>query len=659
MTWLSPLLLWGLAALGAPLLLHVLRQAPRRRYAFPSLFLLQKVQKKYRRRMVLMELLLLLLRLLLVAVVVLAFAGPRLKEKLFGPTLANVLVVFYDDTASMARVRGGATLFEAARQRIRSVLAQAPVDTRVVLVSVTGQVLRAEHPKSALSATGALAVSHGPARWNKTLPVIRAALEKKGGRLLLVGDFQAATWGAQRLPALPRVKVMAAPVGEDIPVGVVLREVSTRGRAAAGSAMDLAVSLQAVGAPTGAAVRVRAELEGDGETTAAANAATGPQQVRLRLTPHTQGAFGVRVSAAAGGEAAVAYGVAGVVGTGRVLVAAPEDSPVRLVFGALLSATGEPPVVVRPQDIGGAPLEQFTGFVLAGAAPALLAQQATLMQRIEKGASVLSFPEASPGLAKTFRLLTPQGVAAETAGAGTSSFWTLRGEPAMADFTGPMAGNWPGVKVFRAMALAAGVNDRVLARFSNGKPALISHRPGVGSGHWVSVAAPLSPEDSDLAYMPAFAPMALRLLQPALTSQNHRRVFTGQAITLPGGPYTPGSVAMREVFSGETAHWQVDSAGRVYGFPPPGVWRMQEGDALVAVSLSPEEQDPRALDNAALGALAPGLEVLRHRALWQNGVVRHSDPLLLARVLTVLAVVLVVAEAAFAGSRRMTEAPGM
>ncbi len=657
MTWLSPLLLWGLAALSVPLLLHVLRQAPRRRYEFPSLFLLKKVTQKYRRRMVLMELLLLLLRLAVVAAVVLAFAGPKLKEKVGQAGLGNNLVLLYDDTASMARLRGGTSLFQAARTKMKALLSEAPPTARVTLVSATGHHLTVDSPKAALSALPALAVSHAPADLPQALRLARRAFDQQGGRLFLLGDFQATTWDKLSWRAKEGVAVNAVPLSPDEGGSLVVENVAARGQVSAGSPFTLEAVVAAPGVAEGQQVRLLAQVEDGGRAETTVPASAAPQAARFRLTGTQTGSAGVRVRAAAQKVLGEGYGLVGIGGLGRTLVVAGEGDAHMDVLTALLEASDGPaPRLVPPKGLAGVTLEDFDAIVVAGAAPAVASRRDTLVALAKRGKAVVTFP-APVGEGGKLAVLTPTGVQDAHRDAGQSSFWMLTSKPSLFTYTGPMAGNWPGVKVRAAVALSGGGDVEELASLSNGLPAVV--RTPLDDGAWVTFAVSLDPGSSDVAYMPAFAPLMLRLLQPNLATRPWQLAVTGDVLTLPWEGKPPGSVRVRGVFSDREETWQVSAGGRLSTFPGPGVWAVGDEGLRVVVNLAQEEQVPATLTVAALKSRVEGVRVAQSPTLGGRVLTTAGDPLWLARVLVVLALALMLLEAVVANSRRMTAAPGV
>src|ERR687893_722198 len=76
MSFLNPLFWLGLAALAAPVLVHLVRRTRARRVEFPSLYFVRQVPQKTIRRRTIHNILLLILRCLAVMLIVIAFTRP-------------------------------------------------------------------------------------------------------------------------------------------------------------------------------------------------------------------------------------------------------------------------------------------------------------------------------------------------------------------------------------------------------------------------------------------------------------------------------------------------------------------------------------------------------------------------------------------------------
>src|SRR5436190_22252359 len=76
MWFLSPLFLLGVAAVAAPLLVHLVRRTRARRIEFPALTFVRQVPQRTIRRRTFRNIMLLILRCLAVVLIVIAFARP-------------------------------------------------------------------------------------------------------------------------------------------------------------------------------------------------------------------------------------------------------------------------------------------------------------------------------------------------------------------------------------------------------------------------------------------------------------------------------------------------------------------------------------------------------------------------------------------------------
>jgi hypothetical protein len=115
-----PLFYWGLFAVAAPVLIHLINMFRHQQVHWAAMEFLLASQKKYRTWIILKQLLLLLLRMAAIALVVLALAQPLLPEKMGGflggrPTHH---IVILDDSYSMSDRRGESSAFEQGKDAI-------------------------------------------------------------------------------------------------------------------------------------------------------------------------------------------------------------------------------------------------------------------------------------------------------------------------------------------------------------------------------------------------------------------------------------------------------------------------------------------------------------------------------------------------------------
>src|SRR5215813_3091482 len=133
MSFLTPLFFAGVAALAAPILVHLVRRTRARRVQFPALVFIRQVPQRTIRRRTLHNLLLLILRCLAILLIVLAFTRPFFSSRSAAKDnlTAGATVILIDDSLSMQREQ----LFAAAERRAESVIDDARSDERLALVT--------------------------------------------------------------------------------------------------------------------------------------------------------------------------------------------------------------------------------------------------------------------------------------------------------------------------------------------------------------------------------------------------------------------------------------------------------------------------------------------------------------------------------------------
>src|SRR5215207_7544503 len=204
MSFLNPFFLLGLAALAAPVLVHLVRRTRARRVEFPALYFVRQVPQRTIRRRTLRDLLLLALRCLALLLVVFAFTRPYFTTAgAAGESEgARATVILVDASLSMRR----AGLFEEAKRRADALLGEAAADERAALLSF-GEgyevVSNFTADKRALrAALGGLKVGNEATDYEQALRGAEALFRdsKAGGarRVIVLSDFQATGWDAGR-----------------------------------------------------------------------------------------------------------------------------------------------------------------------------------------------------------------------------------------------------------------------------------------------------------------------------------------------------------------------------------------------------------------------------------------------------------------------------
>jgi von Willebrand factor type A domain/Aerotolerance regulator N-terminal/Putative glutamine amidotransferase len=133
MSFLTPLFFLGVAALAAPILVHLVRRTRARRVQFPALVFVRQVPQRTIRRRTLQNLLLLLLRCLAILLIVIAFTRPFFNSGSAARdnSAAGATVVLIDNSLSMRRE----DLFAEAQQRAEAALDDTRTDEQVALLS--------------------------------------------------------------------------------------------------------------------------------------------------------------------------------------------------------------------------------------------------------------------------------------------------------------------------------------------------------------------------------------------------------------------------------------------------------------------------------------------------------------------------------------------
>lgn len=200
MSFLTPLFFLGVAALAAPILVHLVRRTRARKVQFPALVFVRQVPQRTIRRRTLQNVLLLLLRCLAILLIVIAFTRPFFSggSSAKETTAAGATVVLVDTSLSMRRE----PLFAAAQKRAEAAVDEARNDEQLALVTFDKRyavVNRFTADKNRLR----FAVRSMTAGWDGTdyEQALRGAesllgeIETSGPkRIVMISDFQAPGW---------------------------------------------------------------------------------------------------------------------------------------------------------------------------------------------------------------------------------------------------------------------------------------------------------------------------------------------------------------------------------------------------------------------------------------------------------------------------------
>ena len=200
MSFLTPLFFLGVAALAAPILVHLVRRTRARKVQFPALVFVRQVPQRTIRRRTLQNVLLMLLRCLAILLIVIAFTRPFFTtgSSAKSTKAAGATVILVDNSLSMRREN----FFMEAQRRAETAIDDARNDEQIALVSFDKRYAvtnRFTSDKNRLRT----AVRSLTAGWDGTdyEQALRGAesmlseVETNGPkRIVMISDFQAPGW---------------------------------------------------------------------------------------------------------------------------------------------------------------------------------------------------------------------------------------------------------------------------------------------------------------------------------------------------------------------------------------------------------------------------------------------------------------------------------
>lgn len=195
MTFANPSFLWGLLALGIPVLVHLFNFRKTIRVYFSNTRLLHQLREETTQKRKLKQLLVLAARLLFLFFLVAAFAQPFLPAEQAGGRVKNK-VLYIDNSLSLsAPAAGHARALDGAIQMAQALLAVFPPDTRFRLITNDFNPFSNTF-RSAPEAADALATLRlSPV--HRTAKEVVGRIESLRGQedVFWISDFQKSTWG--------------------------------------------------------------------------------------------------------------------------------------------------------------------------------------------------------------------------------------------------------------------------------------------------------------------------------------------------------------------------------------------------------------------------------------------------------------------------------
>jgi len=215
-SFLHPALLWGLALVALPVIIHLINLVRHRRVPWAAMEFLLASQKRNRTWILFKQLLLLLLRMLAVAVLVLVVAQPMLRNQ-WGRWLGSAPThhfVLLDDSFSMSDRQSDGSAFNAAKAVVQQIGAEAgrqvqPQQFTLLRFSHAGRAGKAAQPDLRQQAVDTEFAEHLRERLEKTrvsetaagpqeaLAALEELLRDVGHEqpvVYLISDFRARQW---------------------------------------------------------------------------------------------------------------------------------------------------------------------------------------------------------------------------------------------------------------------------------------------------------------------------------------------------------------------------------------------------------------------------------------------------------------------------------
>lgn len=629
MSLLSPLFLLGLAALAVPVLIHLVQRERKQTIAFPSLMFIRRIPYKSVRRRRIHHWMLLLLRAAALTLIVLAFARPFLRRPaaaLEGGGGTREVVILLDRSYSMGYGDVWARAQAAARAAIRTL--DAGDRASLVFFSRGAELaVRSTDEHGRLEAAvgaarpGADVTRYGPAL--KAAQTIFAESKLSRRELVMISDFQRAGWERSddlRLPdgvRVDAVRVGAEPgapnalvtgVGiqrglfagrERVTVTAAVTDASGRDRA-----IDVALDLE------GREIQKRRATVRSGTSAAVTFAPFTLEHAYLkgsvRLAPDRLPRDDVFHFVLSPGEPV------------QVWVFAPEPREANLYLTRALAIGSTPGFSVQALPLPALPTFDFAKLrprstTSAGSVVVLndgLPPRGALGDRLKRfveaggGLLVVAGSRARPDAPADDWLPARVGSVVDRLSEGGATLGTLDyGHAAFELFKAPRSGDFSGVRVYRYRALEPHPGAQVLARFDDGRPAVVERR--LGRGSVMLWAVTVDNEWNDLPIKPVFLPLVHRTL-------SHLAGYQTPAAWMTVGQVLEINAADRFLVTPSGEQVKLASAGpRIAELSEQGFYeirdrRRHERPEAVAVNIDVSESDLTPMDTAEVVAAITG-----------------------------------------------------
>ncbi len=621
---LSPIFLAGLLAIVVPILVHLRMRERKTSQPFPSLMFIRRVPHKSFRRRTLQDLVLFAARALAVALLSLAFARPFFPVRAGeGTALPGPMgrVVALDVSASM----GYDSVFARARAAAEQAVREADDSDAVGLLLFSDQAQGIAPPSTdhARALAAVQAASPG-ARASRFAPALRlasdwlAALKVDRREIVLVTDGQArALQGVADVTLPPGTTVTVRSVAAPTPDNAAVTDVSVEHINEDSRAFGIVTARLIHQGPAARSANATLEVSGRViEEKAIALPESGALSVTFARAPLPAGVSRARILLTGDGLA--------IDDSFQFVLGASDDIKTLIVdpspFTARALEIGDQPSfdILRRSSLTAADLARPSLVILGGSGSEVLSASASeaLVRFVNEGGGLLATAPLA-GLRGDGAGLLP-GAWGENVSRlgdrGASLGFVDLDHPALFAFKQARGSDFSRARFlqyrqFKPRGGPEAERMRVLARFDDGREALVESRFGLG--RVLAFTTPLDGLMSDLPVQPLFLPLIHELARYASAHEDtplfHR---VGAAVTMAGGRNGKNTDPARSVTSplGRKENLVAGTSG--IELQIPGFYeaeRLSGARYLVAANVDSGESDLTALDpDELVAAIRPG-----------------------------------------------------
>ncbi len=618
MSFLNPLVLFGLIAVAIPLIIHLFNFRRPKRVDFSSLAFLKELQKSTMRRVRIKQWLLLALRTLVILCLVLAFARPTLDGPLaepLGQRASTSIALIIDNSPSMNLRDAQGRYMEQARILASDIAGQMEQGDELYLLQ-TSQIRTTPAESFTSRILAQEAIQDLDAEWG---PLSLETTLAEGIRLLdqafnlnkevyIISDLQQNTFPETLPLSIPEdVRLFLIPVGQTEPTNVAVTDVTVQSRIVeAGQPVRLQANVTNFGTEALNGYVVSVFLEGERVAQNTVDLAPGATQtVSFTATPQQRGWLTGMIESEedAFGQDNARHFTLHVPERRQVLVVRGDGQRTDFLDLALSPALtqGRIPFALTTIPEANLPASNLGGFdaiILAGVQNLSSGEIANLSGYVQQGGGVLLFPGTQATDADYTALLNQLGGGQFVGFSGTpgvaqtvATFETIDLEHTL--FEGVFDRNGADRRVespalyYMANYRPGTGDEQTLIGLSNGYPMLQEVRRG--TGRMLVSAVSLALTWSDLPTRGLFIPLMYRSLfyLSAGDDGNVTALHAGAGGTLRVGG-APGGEAVRLVASGgaDVIPEQRNLLGAVLlQVPPtlrePGIFDVQAGATLL------------------------------------------------------------------------------